>query len=114
MTTKAKEITDGLMAANIPIDGVSIDQLGAGSNITVQFRPEATKEQQDAAKVIVDNYKAARPRRKKAIAALVTEILALQAADRNKLFAYVAACMLIDDPKAARRLNIALDGDEEA
>lgn len=107
------EIHKALVEAGIPIDGVSIDQRGAGNNIVVQFRG-ATKEQQDAAAVIVDAFKTARPRRPKSIAALVVEIGNLTAADRNKLFAVVAADWLIDHPAGARKLSIALDGDEEA
>ena len=114
MTTRAQEITLQLMAASIPIDGVSIDQLGEGPNVTIQFRPEATKSQQDQAKVIVDNFKAARPRRKKAIAAIVAEIRNLPTAqDRNRVYAWAAAELLADNPKALQKLGIAIDGDEE-
>lgn len=114
MTNRPKDLTDQLVAAGIPILGVSIDQLGEGSDITVQFDPSATQQQQAQAATIVATFRASRAKRKRPLLAIMADIGNLSAADRAKLNALVAADWLQQNPKAARAVSIALDGDEDA
>jgi hypothetical protein len=54
------------------------------------------------------------PRRPRAISNLAADITALSASDRNKLQIAIAAKFLQDNPRFARALSIAVDGDEVA
>lgn len=107
-SVKLDPLTFQLVASGAPIDGVTLLRDGS---VRVDFRPEATDEQKAAAQSIVDAFDWT-PRRPKTQAALLTAIQALSTSDRNKLLAAMAAEFLREHPDFARKLSIALDGDE--
>lgn len=48
MDNRAFQITEALIAADIPIDGVAVD----GQSYRIDYRPEATQEQREQAESI--------------------------------------------------------------
>lgn len=105
----SQRIDAALRAANIPIDGVAA--LDDGS-FRVDYLASATHAQQLAGAAIVK----ATPkmgRKPVSFAVLRAQIVALSVADRNTLLIAVAIDFLQNNPTAARRLGIALDGDQD-
>lgn len=105
----SKMLTD----ADIPIDGV----VGDGPNCKIQFRPEATEAQQQQAEQIKKDFDW-RERKPKDPSVLRAEIQALGTADAAKLdeadrLERITE-RLLSEPGFARKLGVAIDGDELA
>jgi len=101
-------LDEKLKDANIPIVGVS----GVQGDVRVWFHPSATVQQKVDAAAIVASFDWT-PRRLKGPLALIAEIASLTTADRNKLLAATAADFLRRVPRAAIRLGINIEGDEQ-
>ncbi len=106
--SRLQALTEQIADTGIPVHGVSI-----GPPIRVDFKPEATDQQRQQAASIVAGFDT-RPRKPRPLAALIADIEALTVIQRNKLLVVMAAKFLQDYPRAARKLGIALDGDEVA
>lgn len=103
----AAKIHEALTAAGIPIDGVSVGPTG----LRIDFRTEATAQQRLQAQAIAAGVDIV-PRKPADRAAVRQAIAALSAADRQRLMIETTVDWLIDHPQAARKLGIAVDGDE--
>lgn len=97
------------IAALAPIDGVRI----RAGRVEVDFRPEATAQQRQAALAAAASADT-RPRRPRQRAALREAVASLTPQQRQALTVEVIAAALESDPGLARRLGIAIDGDESA
>ena len=90
-----------------PIDGFNAEGV-------IWFRPEATREQRAAAQAIYNGWDF-RERRVRTIAAITADLQALRTdkpADFQRLQNAALALTLQQNPRMARALNIAIDGDE--
>lgn len=107
----ATRLHKALLAAGIPIDGVSIDRATQPPTVRVVFKPEATDQQRTQAQAIIDAFDFRR-RRPRSLAALAQDVTNLSAADRTRLQVAIAAQFLQQNPQFARDLGIGVDGDE--
>lgn len=108
---RTERLDAALKAAGIPIHGVSVNHKTTPRTVRVDYAAGATLQQRVDGQAVVDAFDWTQ-RKPKAQAALLTAIQSLSAADRNKLLAAMAAEFLRENPDFARRLGIALDGDE--
>lgn len=100
------------IAAVCPIVGLS----NVNGVVSIDFDATATTPQKSAAQAVVAGFDL-RDRRARTIPSIVTDLQALRtsnAADFTRLQAAVMAVVIQQNPKLARTLNIALDGDEVA
>lgn len=51
MDNRATQITEALIASDIPIDGVAVD----GQSYRIDYKPEATQEQREQAETIAQS-----------------------------------------------------------
>lgn len=93
--------------AGVPIDGVGRE----GGVVRIDFRPEATPAQRATANTIAAGFDFT-PRRRRAYAALMTDLAALSAADRTTLVNAVLADFLREHPDFAASFGIAVSGEE--
>lgn len=98
--TRLVALDMALRAAGIPIDGVT---LGATppSTVVVDFKPEATAEQQATAQAIVDGFDY-RPRRDLTVANIASQIASLTVAQELALRRRRFARSLLDDAVGAQ------------
>lgn len=103
-----ERLFEAVNAAGIPNEGC---RQAAGGPLEIIYAAGATPQQQAQGATIIAGLDTS-PRRPKGLAALRAEVGALTNAQKNNLFEAIAARFLQENPKFARRLGLAVDGDE--
>jgi len=96
-----------IVAAGIPLDGVS----GEAGNVRIDFRVEASPEQQAQAQQIANNFDWS-PRRPRELTAIEADVLSLNEGDLRKLLARLIADRIQSNTNFAVDLGVAIPGEE--
>jgi hypothetical protein len=120
--TSLDRLQTQIRAANIPLTGVTPRQPlpgqpahftdnGQGFFIELHFSDSATSPQRAQAATILAGFSFEK-RKQRTRAALLADVQALSAQQRNLLLNAVAVDFLQREPEFARRIGIGIDGDE--